>query len=110
MNSNSTQYNIDLLFYTEEVIRNHLSNVFVIYLQCFNTYSSDIVFSKSIFIGSIFVITAIGFFLFIMMANYVYKNQCFLSKIGQIIKTDSYINDENHALDKENMKGPAISM
>ena len=68
------KYNIDLIIYSESIIRNLLQNVVDVYMSCFNNYSFNVDTNKKTLVGlslasiCILIISYIFFFYF-----YVHK-------------------------------------
>ena len=83
---------IDLVYYTENVIRAELITLTNLYFNCFNDYSNNLATKKTMLMGIVVSASIISFVLLILLALYVGKEQGYLRDIANLVKTDSYIN------------------
>jgi hypothetical protein len=91
---------IDLIFYTEASVRGILLDLATLYFKCFNNYSNNLMFKKKLLMDSVLGVTVLGCFLFAILILYVIREQDYMKDIAQLVKTDSYINDNIQIADK----------
>lgn len=70
-------------------------------MDCFNQYSNNLKFKKQLLTGITIGTTLISFILIVLLIVYVVKHQEYLKDIIGLVKTDSYINDDNLIADRE---------
>lgn len=99
--NNDMKLFIDLAFYTESTIRQGLLSLFLLYLSSFNSYSSNLIFKKEILMGITLGITILQGILLAIFSIYAIREQKFMKDIINIIKTDSYINEDNPIGDRQ---------
>lgn len=73
-------------------------------MDSFNDYKDNLNAYKKLFIGAILISTGVGGLLLIALCIWIVRHQWYLLQIGNLIKTDSYINDDNRGQEKENGK------
>lgn len=95
---------IDLVFYAEMNIRGQLLKLISLYLSCFNTYSNALMMKKRILMGAAMGVTVISLGLLVALAVWVGRHQGLLRDVSNLVKTDSYINEDNQIADKEAFK------
>jgi hypothetical protein len=62
---------INLVYYTESIIRDKLLNLAFLYFDCFTDYSNNLLFKKKMIMGIALGVTLISFFLLIGLIIYV---------------------------------------
>lgn len=92
---------IDLVFYAELNIRGQLLKLISLYLSCFNAYSNSLMMKKRILMGAAMGVTVVSVGLLVVLAVWVGRHQGLLRDISNLVKTDSYINEDNQITDKE---------
>jgi len=83
----SLKYQIDLLYYSEEVIRGSVTEILKNYYECYNTYLENR-FDRKMIINTVSnMVVNLGTLMFIYFIYYLYRNQRSLEKISRLIKT-----------------------
>jgi hypothetical protein len=101
VSNGSMTHFIDLIYYSEMTIRLALENVIYLYLNCFTTYSNNLMLKKQTVMGIALAITILTLGSLICLILYVIRHQGFLRDIAGLVKTESYINEDNQIADKE---------
>lgn len=95
---------IDLVYYAETSIRGELLTLISLYFDCFNTYSNSLMMKKKVLMGAAMAVTLLSMGLLVGLMVFVARHQGLLRDIANIVKTDSYINEDNQITDKEAFK------
>ena len=86
LTSEGTKYNLDMMYYSEMLIRQCLTEILDIYDQCYLNYSHRM--RSTIFLQSLLAIltTVTGVFLWVLFQTGVYRNQQYLSRILDLFR------------------------
>jgi len=103
LTSPTSLYNIDLLFYCARIINDFLNSIYQTYVNCYKSYTDDLITSKTLFVSLSLSVTGIGLLLLLIHFRMIYVNQHYLKDIVAIVKTDSFITEEVN-LGEENQK------
>lgn len=71
-----------------------------VYFECFINYSDNLAKMKDTLMGVAAIATVISLILLILLVIYVIREQGYLRDIANLVKTDSYINEDNLISDK----------
>lgn len=84
------KFNLDLIFYTEMVIRICLTELLDNYDECYLTYSDNLLKDKQIEIAIAITFTVIATALYAFFIVNTYRNQMALGRIADILKIQDY--------------------
>jgi hypothetical protein len=84
LNQTTSFYNMDLVLYTEFIIRNCLTSLLTTYDNNYQNYEDSVNLSQLIFLAFGNATTGIAIILLIIFAVSVYRNQNYLSRIADI--------------------------
>lgn len=72
-----------------------------LYIDCFAEYSNNLMLKKQAMMAAAITTALLGLLALILLLIYVVKHQGLLRDIAGLLKTDSYINEDNQISDKE---------
>ena len=79
LSTNATmKYRLDLIYYSEIVIRRSLTEMLDTYNVCYKIYSDRLLFNKSVKMGIAVALTALGLILLILLLFFIHRNQKYL--------------------------------
>lgn len=97
---------VDLVYYSELTIRGQLVALTSLYFSCFAQYSNNLMLKKEVLAAVALAATLLALLLLAALAAFVVRHQGYLRDIAGLLKTDSYINEDNLIADREAGKAP----
>ncbi len=94
MTQPSILYNLDLFFYCGNIINTFLDKIYSTYLECYRTYTNDLISSKTLLMGIAICITVVGSIFFVLYYRSICIDQLYLKDIIGLVKTENYINED----------------
>lgn len=77
---------VDLLFYTEMILRGYITNLMMVYLSSYNLFMNNLYNSKINYISAMIALSALGFLALVFFARHVRNEQTMLIRINRIYR------------------------